>query len=301
MRRKKIFHKKSVKSIKKRIGFIVLSFSILLITSSIVYQQQSRKVAMEPLNNLGKYRNNIQIPTSTPTDTPTPIPTIPILPRYDPQPHTTFNISTWKTYENSDVGLRFKYPSEWGDVESDLWNHCDISYITTKGECEHEVIGRIFNAKFTGNSLIDFGGVADHWTEGTDPGITKGFGGYHGRDPLSFCSIHGDSWFCQVTGNFLHTVIMDGSYAGYSLHRVLFVNAPNNRIKGFGFSGGFLSKRFNNYIEGLKTYYIADPNYIIPENALEPLRNATLERRLDPESMRNFDMIEKIYETVEVF
>src|SRR5258706_14267944 len=80
-------------------ALIVLSVALLLIlpfSPHVNHSVQSR-IVHQP--------TDIPLPTATPTP-----PTFPDFSQSNAQPRNTFDLSTWEQFDDSQVGLRFKYP-----------------------------------------------------------------------------------------------------------------------------------------------------------------------------------------------
>lgn len=227
----------------------------------------------------------------------TPSPIFPDFSKETVKPKTNIDISTWKTFDDPKVGLRFKYPPEWKDFLANFWSD-DPSYykdaIIYYGHIETT------NYKFGGNRF-------KLWGQNKEV-VDLGEGGgenFTGIDTANkFCSNQklGNILFCVHENNQAHVLIGDSKCRGggcgliWSYIRFMYIFTPNKRIPYFKFSGEFLSEKYSRLIRynNLDKFYPTDEEFNI-------LNQAILDRRLDEESMKNYDTIEKVFETVESY
>lgn len=219
-----------------------------------------------------------------------PTPTI-IPPDYSAESaktRTVFDLSMWKTYENTEIGLRFKYPSEWGRPKGELSTCDNPELCSNDGEP-----ATTFLLKFP-NSEFQIGGGSKNFTPHRGTNILHDFTGFSTwYSPEEVCKI---PWFifCQQTDNKVNYVSTPACtwepYSGFGYERVLLIDLPNKKVNGLAFGGDFIPK-------GLMDY----PFISCDEQTKKVVGNAIISRKLNSEIMKSFDTFEKVFETIEIY
>ncbi len=262
---------------------LILLLSTLLFLGLMINSLRNNYYT-KPTDSLKKkyleYSKSIIQSTVQPTVRPTPI----ILPDWTKEsikPRNIFDLTKWKLYEYPKVGLRFKYPPQWGNPET----------VFQRGDT-----GWYFQIHFTNNSLFKVGGTSKDFSAGRSSDWTD-FNGFGNRRlfGISTQNICEGQLFCQKNGLNVHVVTNVHQedclgMPGYMFKRLMFLDRPNNIISGLAFGGGFI---FPEYPEDL----ICSGS----ERTIQSFRQAILDRRLNGESMINFDLYEKVFETVEAY
>lgn len=239
-------------------------------------------------------------PTGTGQTTPAPqksvTPTIHVpgpVPETEPVERAQFDTTVWNVYENPAVGIRFRYPAEWGEPVEKFLQPCQ------EGQNPPDCVFRGYDFKISfPNSGFRVGGTRDI-PAGKDAGLddfsgTENVGWAEGCSKyprtLGYMVIH-----CQETLPVVHLTAI-GTYTSTDTSRVMLINTPEKVLGGIALYGSFLSEPYKELVNERKQYYFDTGNVLI----LDPLKQVILERRLDGESMRTFDLFEKVFETVEV-
>lgn len=205
------------------------------------------------------------------------------------KPKTNIDISDWKTFDDPRIGLRFKYPVEWGKPERQLdRGEAGFDYIVTFAYQE--------NSTFFG-----IRGVTRDFERSSGMEALPRFSG----DISKVCSDYKDSFiYCENFTDRVHaleSLTCTGPGTNSFAARYMFLRRQRDFIPGFVFSGEYLSKNtrqkiFNLMLPKYGSYCSEpDPQY------LHQFNQAVLNRQLDSESMQNFDTIEKVFETVESY
>jgi hypothetical protein len=233
---------------------------------------------------------NAQISTTPlPTNKPTPsLEDVTKLLNETPKPRTQFDLSTWKTFEDKEVGIRFKYPQEWGEATRTLINNKQPT----------DSNGWSYDIRFSNNDRFDVLGSSKDFVLEVGGIIFKGFGfgEYEFKSPEHFC-IHNDVYliYCQPENTSLQVLTganirrWGPSPVISSFNRLYFYDRPTKLISGLQFRSEFLSSEYDPL-----------PKLDSDKKRNEQLlNNLVLERKLDTESIRNYDTIEKVFETIE--
>jgi hypothetical protein len=201
---------------------------------------------------------------------------------------TVFDLSTWKTYENTEIGLRFKYPSEWGEPKGEL-SICDNPEL-----CSND--GKpttTFLLKFP-NSEFQIGGGSKNFAPHRGGNILGDYTGFSSTrySPEKVCKI---PWFifCQQTDNkvdYVSTPACVGEPgSGFGYERVHLIDLPNKKVNGLAFGGKFIPKDL--------IYSFASCD----EQIKKAVGDAIISRKLSTEIMKSFDTFEKVFESIEIY
>lgn len=131
----------------KNLVFVGVFSSIIgaLIIGVIVYLvlNNSYSVKQEQLNNqISTLQNQINTLTKQAEIVP---------PSSTPTPTDQNGIAGWKTYENKEIGISFKYPSEYGDFSISINN---------------SETGKKYTGGFQNNKVFSIGGITEDFTAG---------------------------------------------------------------------------------------------------------------------------------------
>lgn len=211
------------------------------------------------------------------------------------KPKTNIDISNWKTFDDPKVGLRFKYPPEWGTYSA-TFDESHNNVETYGGNL------RLNDFEFGYNAFRVFGQSIKKYSYGM---MGEDFSGLDEKG--KFCSnLQSDEsrligqLFCTQIDSTAHVLIGGNSRGGGGsnlielFQRNMYLYKPNKKIAYFKLSGEFLSKKY-------AEFYDNSSGNSPPEGEYEKINQALLDRRLDSESMKNFDTIEKVFETVESY
>jgi hypothetical protein len=219
--------------------------------------------------------------TSATTLTPPPFPDFSQAPT---QQRNTFNLSTWKQFDDPQVGVRFKYPSEWG-----------IPTITYRNG---EVTGKFYTISFSPRSNFRVSGASNDFADlprDGNPDIFKGFSATDSSfgwiNPQTYCQ--GKYFaFCQLTSERIDLIQEQELY--YPYQRLAFINRPGKAISGLRLGGEFLSPVDNALALGFQ-----DPRSEYTMAHIKDFDNAIIQRQIDKQSLYTFDEFEKVFETIE--
>lgn len=217
-----------------------------------------------------------------PTARPTFIP-FPNFSTNSSQLRNTFDTSTWQQYDNSEIGLRFKYPPEWGTPS--------ITY--RKGQ----VSGMYYRLSFSHSRFMVSGETSDFadLPRDGDPTDFKGFSDigdtYAWLNPKTFCQQDYFA-FCQIASN-KADVIQEPAFI-FPYYRLAYINRPGKAIGGLRFGGDFLSPEMDKLTWGFQ-----DSRGEYRRAHIKDFDTAILQRKLDQQSMYIFDQYEKVFETIE--
>lgn len=189
-------------------------------------------------------------------------------------PKTNIDTSNWKTFDDPKVGLRFKYPPEWGEAKGILRKGAEAGW----------------SYQLTFNDLYDFFrsvyGRSLDWNCGGCGGESKDFPVGFGSDTYGF-SKYTTVRFIQYPKCSLGSLI--------NLKKQFDVYRPGHQILLIRFSIGIERRReeLDELIcsEGSQKMTLLEEKY----------KKAIENRQLDNETMINFDVAEKVFETVESY
>jgi hypothetical protein len=301
---------KPVSSLKKKttIVLILLTLFIILILIGGYYYFVFKNASIK----------SVDISTQTPTIIPT-ITSDLVTPTIFPSPtsiltdalikklsnetvkaRTQFDLSTWKTFEDKEVGIRFKYPKEWGIIERIY----DTPHCTKENQTECDGYG--YGVSF---SLNDTSLKNNFYVDGISNNFVRGRGGcaFHGFEksgyitPSQYCEKYQFvNIYCQPINNGLQVLTgnkidpnnndVECNYSNL-FTRSFFLDRPTKLITGLRFSGTFLSSNYS----FASQYRREDPN----NSDMSFVSDLIIKRKLDNESIKNFDEIEKLFETIE--
>jgi len=275
--------------------FLGLELCYLWINRGIYFQKDLAKnvpmpIAIQPtINQIVKARATPRAMFVAPTA---------ILPDFSNEsikPRTQFDISLWKTYENSEVGFKFKYPPEWGTPKEYIDKCKPLSLCSSDGKDTTAFFISFPNSGFgingeSKNYSPHRGGGPMEFTGLADPSEVYCEHDYYIRNAIHL--------FCQQVNeriNYFSAIKTGyGSYPGY---RVLLIDLPNNKtVNGLAFGGSVIAK------DKWKMYpYSAVVSDINGETIGDILGKAILSRKADAETMKTFDVYEKVFETIQIF
>lgn len=197
------------------------------------------------------------------------------------KPKNEIDTSNWSQFEDKLVKVRFLYPSSWGKPQTNF----------NRGET-----GWFYRVYFP-NSSFSFGGTSPDFSAGRGGSFVDFNGFSHQGHKLfwdnaeTLCQTD-DLISCQISDNkvFVTSGISCGPVALGSGARILLVDRPGEQISGLAFGGSFLSIAYSSITQALCQ--------VDDQKSKERFNNLIKERRLDTESIRNLDTINKVIETI---
>ena len=277
---------------KKVIVFTLILSAIIVLSLYFTIKFQNQTNVTKNITTVPNYTTVISTPTQKPTPTIIPIESLNF--SNTPVPRIQFNLSEWETYENKEVGFRFKYPKKWGAPETYLGPGED----STDGNASLK-----FSLIFpdSGSHFSVFG-KSRNWFLGSECPPMYCFSSFDkdtGNTPERYCD-KSTFLFCKNNNERVH--FLSGWY--FDFVRSLLINMPKSKLGGLAFGGSVLSKDSN--IERLvaqirEQYHRAYPDNFERNDILDKIEQDLLERKVDFETMNNFDTFEKVFETVEIF
>ena len=214
----------------------------------------------------------------------TPTPSLPDFSKEPVKPRTNVDISNWLTFDDPQVGLRFKYPPEWGKTNTQI----------EKGSKGSKYMIYFDNLEFK----FMIGGSSVDYSVGRGSDVNDFVGFNHNVWPYTADDICNDIGvlFCQKIGNTVQVLYgikcsaqECNPYTWYA--RYMYVDRPNkNKFQGLVFGGNFLSPYLNTLVMDNQT-----------PRVIRQINKALLDRRLDEETIKNLDTYEKVFETVESY
>lgn len=276
--------------------FVLVLASFIIVTSTIVVtlitfssDRKNKLKEIPTVSNAKNLQNTNGRSTINPYD-PINKP-IPDFSKEKVKSRTTFDTSTWKTYRNDEVGFSFKYPTElgkFGEPNSRGDGKLRAStYQSASSNYREEITSNTFTLEFKGVDFI-VSGNSSNFSPGRGTSIRYDYSG--GRLEYYFKCKPNALAFCSSIGD-----IADFVYGppcgidGVSYTRGHLINLPNGKVNGLVFSGKFIKE---------------DSNLINMDGCnkekRDTINNAIVSRKLDSESMRLFDLYEKIFETISI-
>lgn len=238
-----------------------------------------------------------QITTTTNQPTPTSEPETPNFESRAAKELNTFDTSTWETFEDNDIGLRFRYPPAWGNPQIKL-DSCAES-------CSSDDVtpAWIYRVEFP-NSQFTVGGGSENWAPSRGANILYDFNGFvedDSSDPKLYwfnrqamCST---PWLlsCEIgPGKVTYTASLacrGETGSGFDYERVLLLDVINDTpIRGVALGGNFIPKNS-------ETAELVNCD----EEIKSSIDQALINRKLDPETMKTFDRYTAVFETVEIY
>lgn len=277
----------------KTLGIIIAScYALLLIGNYLLTNSQDVSYK--------KWQKTHPLPSIFPSITPvissTPVPQISPLSFSSelPKARTAFDLTTWKEFSDSRIGLKFKYPSDWGVP--------DTVFTSPEKTDACKATGHLYTLTFPHSSFRVGGESLDYSTE---CGRGRGINDLYYFSGFTSCSQsryqQTNLLFCQVLGNKLHLLSSynywsEDTYVG-NYYRLLFINQKTNRYSGgIALGGPFFSSELNQKI----SLMCKQDDEVCQEKYYSLIDKATLDRKLDKQSMATFDTFEKVFETVEL-
>ena len=222
------------------------------------------------------------------------------------KPKATLNTSNWVTWGNSDLKIEFKYPPEWGEPSVRLTDMTKFDSLSS---------GWSSSINFKNNSDLRIEGVSQDFERPMGFHGFKGFkkGAKRGETPEIFCENNKDTFLlCNTTKNSALVVTTKYNchfkdrwyYQPYNVN--FYLDLPSDVvISGFQLKSPFLSKKYidqsDNDFSDLTcaSHVVSD----ITDNSIEfykEFNKAILERRLDEESMNNYDTLVEFYNSIKI-
>ena len=190
--------------------------------------------------------------------------------------------SNWNQFEDKLIKVRFLYPSAWGTPSTSF----------NRGET-----GWFYRVYFS-NSSFTFGGTSPDFSAGRE-GSFADFNGFSQQghrlfwDSAETVCQSKDLVSCQISGKQVF-VTSGATSCGPSIwgsgSRILLEDRPGEQISGLGFGGSFLSTAYSSITQALCQ--------VDDQNSRDRFNKLIKERRLDAESIKNLDTIDKVFETI---
>lgn len=269
----------------KQNQFFIVAVVVVVLSTTIFVNFYLKNLRQIP-SRTSKYEKN----TSLQTDTPVPTQNLkattkPSLPNFSNNPiqdRIIFDMSTWTTYEQKEIGLTFKYPKEW-KIKTD-------SYTSTnplKGVCNNSVSCNEFELVF--DSGFEVYGKSPNYYPGMQEIDEYGFWANPTDD---FCKkkLYGYVLHCQTVNNVTDITRISLPVIFYDYARFHLVKLSNKNLSGLTFGGTIGA------YDLLEKYDKGEYDSRI----ITLFNKALLERKLPKEIMYNFDLYEKIFETISV-
>ncbi len=263
---------------KAHVIFILLGASTLIALAILNLPRQFKNLQTDTDSN----NNEVLIMTSQPTPTIVP-------PDFSDKPVQTrnqFDLSSWKTFNNEEVGLQFKYPSDWGTPKVN-YNFCHNKPLCSTDNQP----AAVFRLEFP-NSSFTIGGASKNFSPSRGTNMLydfPGFGRWKKEDLVKFCAT---PWFinCTNTDDIVHytttPACMGEPGSGFGYERVMLLSRSSGSINGLAFGGKFIPDD------------IGSPYHTCDDVVEKSVGNAILARKLSPSIMKTFDLYEKVFETV---
>jgi len=205
-----------------------------------------------------------------------------------PKSRTVINVETWKIFEDKTVGIRFKYPPEWGEA------HSDFQDINDKLNNPPLTTGWVYYIQFSNHDRIYISGASKDMSQPRGGCSFRGFETIKFPTPQKYCNNSKDTIYCQPAGNGLHVLTGTNNASKTQcieydpLKRIYYLNRPSKIISGIVFASDFLSNKYD-----------LEKMLALIEGNNDKINALVLERRLDTESISNYDTLEKLFETIE--
>lgn len=198
------------------------------------------------------------------------------------KPKSEIDTSNWNQFEDKLIKVRFLYPSAWGKPQT-TFNRGGTGW---------------FYRVYFPNSSFSFGGTSPDFSAGRGGSFIDFNGFSHQGHKLFWDSVDAlcdskDVVSCQISGKQVFVAIgvtSCGTSIWGSGSRVLLVDRPGEQISGLAFGGSFLSTAYSSITQALCQ--------VDDQNSRERFNKLIKERRLDAESTKNLDTIDKVFETI---
>lgn len=207
----------------------------------------------------------------------------------DSLPIFDIDTSEWKIYSDAEVGLSFKYPAEWGEPIRSL-ESCNSQTCSSDENQAWQ-----YRVTFP-SSDFSVGGASANWTPSRGVNLLFDYRGFDNNGDnqyakQEFCET---PWFieCNIGENVIQytssLACRGESGSGFSYERVMLLDVPNNsKINGLAFGGSFVSE---------------DSELLSCDEVIrDSVTKALISRRLSTEIMREYDLYNEVFETVEVY
>lgn len=219
------------------------------------------------------------------------------------KPKTQFDLTTWKTFKDEQVKIKFNYPQEWGSPQT-YYKELSCSPDILLNDCRF-FKGTEYSVYFPNNlnnPSFNFvvGGKSSIYAAPGRGGVLADFNGFGKEnfwwdDADELCS-EKNLLFCKVSNDVVHLLssVANCGAPEQILHpylRVMFIDRPEKTISGLVFGGSFIPSKYG-------IYNLICNGDTINQGNKEAIDKAILQRQLDSESMKNYDTFEKIFETV---
>lgn len=251
--------------------YLVIVISLLLIVGYFIYRNSD-------------VNNKFAIPITN-TQSQTSKPALPDFSKNVPVERNVFDTSNWKTYSNKEIGLTFKYPPTWVSI-SDKYR-----VITPESglDCFDKVSCAEFKLIF-GNDFMVYGRSEKYMPGQSDPDEYS-----HWNFPeTDFCAEKhgGEMVHCQTIDNTTDVTRFENTMAYNQYVRFHLIRVSNKKISGLTFGGPI---DFSSLSDKYSYDLVTDRSTILKIN------KALVERKLPKEIMYNFDLYEKVFETISIY
>lgn len=198
------------------------------------------------------------------------------------KPRSEIDTSSWNQFEDKLIKVKFLYPSSWG---------------TPSTSFSRGATGWIYRVYFP-SSNFTVGGTSPDFSAGRE-GRFADFNGFsHQGNKLFWDSAETlceskDLASCQTSGKQVF-VTSGATSCGPPIWgsgaRVLLQDRPGEQISGLAFGGSFLSTAYSSITQALCQ--------VDDQNSRDRFNKLVKERRLDSESIKKLDTINKVFETI---
>ena len=198
------------------------------------------------------------------------------------KPKSEIDTSNWNQFEDKLIKVRFLYPSAWGTPSTSF----------NRGET-----GWFYRAYFS-NSSFTFGGTGPDFSAGRE-GSLADFNGFSQQghrffwDSAETLCQSKDFVSCRISDKKVF-VTSGAADCGHSIWgsgaRVLLIDRPGEQISGLAFGESFLSTAYSSTTQALCQ--------VDDQSSKEKFNKLIKERRLDVESIKKLDTVDKVFETI---
>ena len=222
--------------------------------------------------------------------------TLPDFSKKSVKPKTQIDTSAWKTFDDPQVGLRFKYPPEWGEPNLSFFDASKTTYT------EDEGFGFDISFQNDNKKKLNLSGNSQNWSCGAcdDWDGIIGFNQDNWQKFSQICSDNNNLVTCLNNNSIIKLLKQPkcDQWQSSEYEMVLYLYRPEKSIMYINFNYSFFSDEYNDFFNGKCN---GKGGSYLSQKSQNELFSAINNRRLDSESVKNYDTIEKVFETVESY